>query len=141
LGPSGLWSRPCSTTMWCTSPSAPPSPPSGTRVQLPLGRSFCREALGKIFRFAMWSDPWAGQPARLAGIEPLRWGIRPGERWSRLRGSPITDLRPQMGGKTPVGSRPAAPRRAGHGAAWLRWCSGLGGGGWCWAVWEAVRHR
>jgi hypothetical protein len=39
LGPSGLWYRSCSTTTWCTSPSAPQSPPSGTRVQLPFGRS------------------------------------------------------------------------------------------------------
>jgi hypothetical protein len=39
LGPFWTWSRSCSTTTWCTSPSAPLSPPSGTRVQLPFGRS------------------------------------------------------------------------------------------------------
>jgi hypothetical protein len=25
--------------------------------------------------------PWAGRPARVAGIEPLRWGFRPGDEW------------------------------------------------------------
>jgi hypothetical protein len=34
-----------------------------------------------------------------------------------LRGSPTTGLWPQMGGKSPVQGRPAAPRRPGRGAA------------------------
>jgi hypothetical protein len=53
--------------------------------------------------------------ARLAGIEPFRWGIRPGEGWRRSRGLPIADLWPQMGGGVPVGGRPAAPREHSRG--------------------------
>jgi hypothetical protein len=86
--------------------------------------------------------------ARLAGIGPLRWRIRPGEGWRKKRSSPLADLWPQTGGKTVGDDRPAAPRRPGRGAprsGVLR--PGRGGGGagkvvgmlrssevlgWCW---------
>jgi hypothetical protein len=61
--------------------------------------------------------PWGGRPARLAGIEPLRWGIRPGDGWRRKRRSPTTCLWPQTGGGALVGGRPPAPRRHGRGTA------------------------
>jgi hypothetical protein len=72
--------------------------------------------------------PWADRPARLARIRPLRWGIRPGDGWGRKRRSLGFGLWPQTGGGALVGGRPATSRRAGRGAARLRWCSGLGGG-------------
>jgi hypothetical protein len=42
LGPSGLWSRSWATSTYCSSSSAPLSPPSGTGVYLPSGRSTWR---------------------------------------------------------------------------------------------------
>jgi hypothetical protein len=39
LGPSGLCSRSWATSTYCSSSSAPSSPPSGTSVYLPLARS------------------------------------------------------------------------------------------------------
>jgi hypothetical protein len=92
--------------------------------------------------------PWAGRPARLAGIEPLRWRPWPGNRWRRLRGSPTVDLRPRMGWGAPGNGRPVAPRRAGRGAplpggalAWekRRWCwEGRRGAKELWSSWMAL---
>jgi hypothetical protein len=67
--------------------------------------------------------------ARLAGIGPFWWGIRPGEGWRRKRSLPSTGLWPQTVGKMPVGGRLAAPREHGRG--------GLRSGGA--PVWEATR--
>jgi hypothetical protein len=66
---------------------------------------------------ALQCGPWGGRLARLARIEPLRWGIRPGDGWRRKRSSPLADLWLQTSGKTAGEGRPAAPRRPNRGAA------------------------
>jgi hypothetical protein len=74
--------------------------------------------------------PWADRPARLAGIETLRWGIRPGDGWGRKRRSLGFGLWPQTGGGALVGSRLAASRpRCGSAPVVLRSGRGAVGAG------------